>query len=436
MVTRSAPASVGQRLLWFLDRYRGAGGALNCPMACRIRGPADDAALQQALNDVVAAHESLRTTFSGAGRDLLQVIAEPAPVPVRHVDLRDRPDARARADAELAADVRHRVDPSRAPLRVTVWHCSHTERLLALTMHHLVTDTWSCDVIFRDLARAYGRRTGVGGPAAPRAWQYAQFGAWQRREFAGPRYRRHDAYWARQLDGLHAPALPITAEPGAVRGRAAAYGFVPEPVAAGLRDVAVRERTTAFVVLLSAYQAVLSRVADDTDVAVATLFANRTRPELSATVGFLANMVVLRTAVGPDMTFLELVRRTRTTVLDALAHQAMPFHLARGRGTRSTGWRPDDVVFQLLSEAIDVRVDLGGVSFEGVVPDVPGRFDFELALMPSSGGYATKLYYTTDRVAPGWAQAFVDAYLRAVTALAQDPGEKVHVLVPDRVPTP
>ncbi len=428
MTAREAPASVGQRLLWFLDRYRGQTGALNCPMICRVHGRADETALRAAVDDLAARHDSLRTTFAGGGRELRQVIHEPAPVPVTTVDLRAEPDPEAALRAAIATDLRTRVDPRRAPLRVTGWRVGEDDRVLALTMHHLVTDTWSCDVLFTELAAAYERAVRPAGGADPggdgqpaTGWQPTQFAAWQERQLRGPAGQRHRDYWEQQLAGVRPPGIPVSPAGDGGGRRAVEHAAVDPAVGRALRELARAERTTPFTVLLAGYYTLLHRLTAADDLAVATLFANRTRPELQRTVGFLANMVVLRAQLPPRATFVDVVRRSRQTVIDAFAHQELPYHLLARRTERAGGLRPDDLVFQMLAEPIDVTVAAGGVQFQGVVPDVVGRFDLELALMPRGDGYAAKLYYTADRLSPGWAADFIAGYAQTAAAVAAEP---------------
>ena len=434
MTNRQSPASVGQRLLWFLDRYRGHTGALNCPMVCRLRGAVDEAALQRALDGLAARHESLRTTFSGGGRDLVQVVHEPGPVGLRRVDLRGEADPEAALAATLAADLRTPMDPRVSAVRATLWQTGDDDRVLALTMHHLVTDTWSCDVLFTDLAAAYGREVGDCAAASwqPPGWQYTQFTSWQDRQLRGEAFSRHREYWQRQLADLRIPALPVRPDSSPNGGeRASEHGAVPTEVGEVLRELARTERTTTFTVLLAVYYALLHQRTGTDDLAVSTLFANRTRPELQRTVGFLANMVVLRTQLPAEATFVDVVRRTRQTVIDAFAHQELPYHLLAQRTERSAGGlRADDLVFQQLAEALDGTVSAGGVQFQGVVPDVVGRFDLELALMPRDGGYAVKLYYTADRVDSGWAAGFVAGYTAIAAAAARTPNARIADLGP------
>jgi hypothetical protein len=431
-MVREVPASAGQKLLWFLDRYRGQSGALNGPMVCRVRGAATDDTLKRAIDMLAARHESLRTTFGGSGPRLTQLIHDVAAMPARWLDLSGNADPSAALESALGIELRMPVNPREAAGRITVWRLGDTERVIALTLHHMVTDTWSCDILLDDLAACYTAAAGPGEPSpAAAAWQYSQFAAWQQRQMRGDAFARHTSYWQGQLAGLKPPSLPI--DGGSSSGqslRASAHGYIPASCGAALRDLARAEGTTAFTVLLAAYQAMLHRLTSQDDIAVATLFTNRVRPEVQRTVGFVANMVMLRTTLPSGGTFTDLVRRTRQTVIEAFAHQELAYHLVAQTGDRSGRLRPDDIVFQMLAEPVDrVIAAADGVTFEGIVPDVPGRFDFELALMPRADGYAAKLYYTADRVAARWAEDFVFSYAAVAEAVSRRPGDPLDLVL-------
>jgi Condensation domain len=418
MADRRVPASIGQRLLWFLDRHRGAGGALNCPMVCEVRGPLDPVALARAVTALSTRHEALRTTLSGQGRNLTQVIHDPRAVQVTTVDAGTVDEARQ----GLATELRTRVDPAQWPLRVTRWRLGAEEHHVCLNMHHSVTDSWSCGVLFRELAVLYERALGSKVELAPVGWQYAQFTAWQDRQFKSGRFDRHVAYWKDQLDGLDPPRLPFgdVADDTVVR-RESAHAMVGDEVGRRLRELARANNTTVFAAMLAVFYVLLQRRTGRRDLAVATVFANRTRPEVEGTAGFLANLVALRARLPEEATFTDVVTECRATVVDAFAHQEVPFHVLPRTGGPATTARLDDIVFQMLAEPIDLAIKAGGSEFRGLVPDVVGRFDFELALMPCDDGFAVKLYYTTGRVDPSWARGFVAEYVSIAASVRTGP---------------
>lgn len=424
---RRVPASVGQRLLWFLDRHRGHSGALNCPMVCRIRGPLDEPALASCLETLTRRHEALRTTFSGRGRQLAQVIHEPRPLAVERRDLSELPDPAVEAEQALAAELRTRVDPEVWPVRCTLWQVGTGDHILCLNLHHLVTDTWSCGILLQELARAYASAVGAGPALSPPGWQYADFAAWQEGLLGSDRFRRHEEYWRGQLQGAEAPPIPLRAGAAATRWGSEEGDVAPE-VAEKLRGLARRHRTTPFAVMLAICSSTLHRLTGGEDLALASQFANRSRPEVAGTVGFIANQVVLRTRLPARATFSDVVAATRATVLDGFAHQELPHHLVPRDPPREAGreaLRLDDVVFQMLAEPLEVAVDAGRARFEGMVPDVVGRFDFELGIMPRGRGFGAKLFYAADRLDPAWAQRFVATYVSVAAEVAAAPDTPV-----------
>jgi hypothetical protein len=422
MSTREVPASVGQRLLWFLDRYRGPSGAMNCPVLCRIRGPLQLCTLTATLNYLTLRHESLRTTFTGRGRNLAQVIHKSASLPITIVDLSGRGPADAHVDDAVGLELRTHLDPELSPVKFTLWRLGEDDHVFCVNMHHLVTDTWSCSVLFRELAEVYAGCS-VGSPRLPPVgWQYSHFTRWQERQLQSEQFQRHQEYWRHQLAGVKPPRLALAPRGRASIGqRASAYANIDSAVATALRRLARSTNSTLFTVMLAVWYGVAYRSTGQNDLAVATLFANRTRREVEHTVGFLANLLVLRTRLPANPTFVNVVRATRQTVIDAFAHQAMPFHLLSDSSSRPNAGRLDDVVFQSLAEPLDVTLPAGDVEFVGIAPDVVGRFDVELALMPRADGFAVKLYYTPERLDPSEAARLIAAYQSLASAAAAAP---------------
>lgn len=400
---REEPASIGQRMLWLIDRHRGEEGALNYPVLARARGPLDAAVLAAALERVVARHETLRTTFARRRGLLTQLIHEPAAVPLAEREAAGEAGLRE----ALAAEIGERVDPAAAPFRATLFRLGPDDHVLCLNVHHLVTDAWSCGIVLNDLLHELG-----GGGALPRVgWQYRHYVRWQRGQLAADRLRPHREYWRTRLADLQFSALPMREQPdgGTAGGSGTARAFVGGPVADGLRRLAVGSGTTLFTVLLAAYYALLHRVTGQTDVAIASLFANRTRPEIMRTVGFFANLVILRTRFEAGAPFPALLRRAHATVGEALVHQHFPYYLLGQEELRSGDRRADEVVFQMLPE-IPPPVAIGDLEVEVLLPEVASRFDLELAVVPRAGGLDVLLQYARRRVDDAWAAGFVAAY--------------------------
>jgi hypothetical protein len=416
-----------------IQNYRPEFGALNCPLLCRLNGPLDVDRLQRAVDALTARHESLRTTFAGRGKSLTQRVHQPRRLPLTQVDLAGPAagdDLAAAIGTELAAP----IDTTVWPARATLWRIADTRHVLCLNLHHLVTDAWSTGILLRDLCAAYGDEA----PLAPPGWQYGEFVGWQQRTLSGNQLRRHHDYWRRQLTGGQTPRLWWGHADGAGRAPDArpAPDAGPQSVAiptdlapalvTRLREVARRHRTTLFTVLLAAFYAELHRATGQSELAVGSMFANRSRPELRETVGLLANMVLLRTQISRARSFTDLVDQTHAAVIGAFAYQDLPFQMLP-TGLLDTGrGRADDVVFNVMAD-VQHTISAGGVEFELLVPDEIGsRFRFELALAPvGTHDMRAVLFHAGGNLSEDACREFLTRYVATVDALTADPGRPI-----------
>ncbi|MDX1997183.1 MAG: amino acid adenylation domain-containing protein [Thermoanaerobaculia bacterium] len=356
--------SFAQERLWFLDKFEPGSAVYNIPNATRLAGPLNLEALSQALADLVARQESLRTTFAEnpEGGAPLQVIAAEGHVPLTVVDLRQHPE-RDREAAELAGrEALEPFDLATGPLcRVTAVRLTDDETALFVTIHHIVSDGWSMDVFVRELGQAYGARATAGQPAAwpPLPLGYADYSAWQRSFLADDELERQLGFWRQALEGA-----PTLLEIPADRPRPAVQSFrgavapfrLPDALAAALRGQAKASQATVFQLLLAAFGAFLGRLTGQDDLTVGSPVSGRERPGLESLIGFFVNTLVLRQRLNGAPSFGELVTRARDGALAALAHQDVPFEklveeLAPVRSLASTPLFQTMLVFQNPQDA-------------------------------------------------------------------------------------
>jgi amino acid adenylation domain-containing protein len=326
------PLSFAQERLWFLDRLHPGSAAYNIPAAVRLEGELDAGALVAALQGVVGRHEALRTRFGTDGELPVQWVAPASALPVERVDLSSLEPAfrKARAGALVRERARRPFDLAAGPLaRALLVTLGPREHLLALTVHHIVSDGWSVAVLVREVAALYAAAAAGREPALePLPVQYADFAVWQRRWLTGERLAAELDYWRARLAGapevlelpLDRPRPPVQTYRGDVASRTVA-GAAYRALAA----LARAEGATPFMVLLSGLAALLGRATGQDDVPVGSPVAGRTSSRVEGLIGLFVNTLVLRTDLAGRPSFRELLGRVRTTVLEAHAHQELPF---------------------------------------------------------------------------------------------------------------
>ncbi|MEV4114454.1 amino acid adenylation domain-containing protein [Nonomuraea sp. NPDC049695] len=413
------PLAPAQERMWFLAQLEPDSPAYNVPLALRLTGAVDAAALTGALADLAERHWILRGVIDG-GR-----VRPAGPVPVPVVDV--EPESLA---GELAA---HAWRPFRLdaepPMRAALFRLGGDEWVLALTLHHIATDAWSERLLLEEFAALYAARLGLAPSPEPPALQYADVAAWEAdRQEAG----RADAdldWWTRRLAGLP-PVLDLPA----ARPRPAVSAWegatipveVPESLSAKVRAVA---GATPFMVFLAGLQALLSRLSGCDDIAVGVPHVGRHHPDAERVVGFFVNTLVMRTDTSGDPTGAELLDRARTTALDAFAHARTPFEqiVERLHPERSLSVTP---LFQVMLNVYDAIAPL---SLPGVevrpepLPSPTAKFDLNLTLADEGTRFAGELRYRTDLYDEATAGRLVEWYLVLLDGMLADPGAPVRL---------
>ncbi|HEY6147327.1 MAG TPA: condensation domain-containing protein, partial [Thermoanaerobaculia bacterium] len=327
-----APLSFPQQRLWFLHRLDPDSPAYNSGKALQLTGRLDAAALQGAIDAVVARHESLRTTVAVIDETPVQIVADDQRVELAFADLSVLPaDERERELARrLAAETTRPFSLERdLPIRATLLRLEAERHVLHLATHHVAFDVWSTRIFFRELAAFYEAFvSGKTAAAAPLPIQYADFSLWQR----SPEYEeltaKQLAFWKTRLAGelpvlelpTDRPRPPVQSYSGARRSLR-----LPSTLHADLLALGRRERVTLFVTLVAAFQALMHRYSGQDDVVVGTPVANRSRLETERLIGFFANTLALRVDLSGEPTFRELLGRVREVVLEAWENQELPF---------------------------------------------------------------------------------------------------------------
>ncbi|RKG94728.1 amino acid adenylation domain-containing protein, partial [Corallococcus sp. CA053C] len=404
--TGALALSFAQQRLWFLEQLEPGTAAYNVPAAVRITGALDADAMRRAFFALTVHHESLRTTFPPSHGEPVQHIADTLEPDFTVIDLSTRPEA------ERSAEVRHRAaaeagrsfDLTRGPLlRVTLLRLSEREHVMLLTMHHIVSDGWSMNVLVEDLTALYAAFVaGRPSPLSALAIQVADHAAWQRRWLRDEALEQQLAYWRRQLADAP-PFLELATDKPrpAVQSFRGASWFVhlPRELSDAIESLGRSEGVTPFMVLLSALKVVLHRHSGQDDLCVGMPVASRSRVELEGLIGFFANTLVLRTRLDTTLSFRELLARVRTTAIGAYSHQDVPFEklVEELQPRRDLGRSP---LFQVMFTFQNARLpDTSHAGLELSRLDVDhgtSKFDLELVLSASDDGLRGRFEYSTD----------------------------------------
>ncbi|MEW2620516.1 non-ribosomal peptide synthase/polyketide synthase [Streptomyces sp. NPDC048106] len=430
---RPLPASAAQQRLWFLDRLEGSGTTYNLATTYRVRGALDVSALESALGDVVARHESLRTVFREVAGEVVQVVTERADVVVHRVACAE--DDLDGVLGELGAYV---FDLSRdLPLRATLVRLGEDDHVLMLLLHHIAADAASMAPLGADLSAAYRARLAGHAPAwEPLAVQYADYTLWQRRLLDSVEEPQL-AFWREALAGLPVELDLPTDRPRPVspsfRGAALETELSPE-LHGRLAELARLTGTTLTMVAHAALATLLTRLGAGTDIPLGTPVAGRMDEALDNLVGFFVNSLVIRTDTAGDPEFRDLLARVREASLAAYSHQDVPFErvVETLNPPRSTARHP---LFQIMLQVTDetgADLDLCGTPVEGHAANRDGaKFDLSLNLRTTTdadgrpGPLRLATGYSADLFDKDTVAGLLDRFTRVLDAVAADPGARI-----------
>ncbi|HBO2516032.1 TPA: non-ribosomal peptide synthase/polyketide synthase [Pseudomonas aeruginosa] len=401
--------SYAQQRMWFLWHLEPQSGAYNLPSAVRLNGPLDRQALECAFASLVQRHETLRTVFPRGADDSLAQAPLQRPLEVAFEDCSGLPEAEqeARLREEAQRESLQPFDLCEGPLlRVRLIRLGEERHVLLLTLHHIVSDGWSMNVLIEEFSRfysAYATGAEPGLPALP--IQYADYALWQRSWLEAGEQERQLEYWRGKLGERH-PVLELPTDhprPAVPSYRGSRYEFSIEPaLAEALRGTARRQGLTLFMLLLGGFNILLQRYSGQTDLRVGVPIANRNRAEVEGLIGLFVNTQVLRSVFDGRTSVATLLAGLKDTVLGAQAHQDLPFErlVEAFKVERSLSHSPLFQVMynhQPLVADIEALDSVAGLSFGQL--DWKSRttqFDLSLDTYEKGGRLYAALTYATD----------------------------------------
>ncbi len=435
-----APA---QTRLWVQDRLNAAQAGGPLPTSLLFEGVLDVDALVRAFRALSERHEILRTRFVLAGNQPVQQVLPPgeAAFAVEVVDLQDAEDRDAQAMSIHASERLAPMDLATGPLfRVKLLRLSEVRHVCICTMHHIVSDGWSTEVLLDDLSKIYDafvQRRDNPLPALP--IQYKDYAGWLNRLLAGPEGERMKEYWLTRLGGgLRSLELPGDLEQPAAPSWKSWRFELPAAETTALESLGKRHGATLFIALLSAIKALFYRRSGQEDIVVGTPVAGRELPELESQVGPYLNVLALRDRVAGDDRFDTLLTRVRDTTIEAFSHPLYPLdrlldalHIKRVAGRNPLF----DIGLTLQNQrqgAVDryagqVRIaELPDHDLQRADPEA--ATDFWFLAEPRAEGLAISVVYHAGRFSEALVQGLANELTSVIGEVLADPGVRIRNL--------
>ncbi len=434
---QSLVLSFNQQRLWFLAELEPDNPAYNISTAVRLYGRLQEAPLRQALQEVVARHEALRTTFESTDGSPRQVVHDDLPMRLDQVDLRSLATVAGQLEIErrVVEEARTSFDLTTGPLfRATLLRLRDEEYAFLLTLHHIVSDGWSVGVLIEELTALYGALiAGRPSPLLPLAIQYPDYAHWQRGWLRGEVLEQHLSYWRQQLAGA-----PNVLELATDRPRPATQSFrgghlrinLSQSLRQDLKALCRQRSVTRFMLLSAAFNALLHRHTGQQDICVGTPIAGRQRVESENMIGFFANTLVLRSQLHGESTFGDLIERSRQVVLDAYTYQDMPFEVLveELQPQRSLSHSP---LFQVMfaDDVPQVAGRLPGIEMAPLeVANGTAKFDLTLFMGSAEEGLSAEVEFNSDLFDEVTVRRLLSHFQRLLGAVVEDPQQLLREL--------
>jgi thioesterase domain-containing protein len=427
-------ASLAQQRLWFLDQMQGKSSAYNVHLGLWLRGPLVLDSLRASLQEIVNRHDSLRTAFRLEGGELRQIVARNLTLnlPVHDLTHLHEPDAEAYQFAQQ--EVETPFDLREAPLfRARVIRVTADDHVLLCTMHHIITDSWSMQIMARELAAVYGAfSNGKPSPLSDLPIGYGDYSEWQHQWLGTEQVHQQLTYWKNQLQD--APAvleLPKDGPRSPEQTFRGASQTVPLPnqVIAAVKQLATQWQTTPFILLLAAFKTLLYGYSGQPDLLVGVPVAGRSRVETEGLVGFFVNTLVLRDDLSGNPRFPDLVAQVRETMLDAFPNADVPFEKVVEilKPERNLSYNPIfQVMFSMIKAAVQSHAFGNLTAYPYVVTPTTSIFDLSMTLIEGvDGQWWAQIDHNSGLFQSKRIAQMLEDYIKVLDAIVANPEARI-----------
>ncbi|WP_212004915.1 non-ribosomal peptide synthase/polyketide synthase [Chitinophaga sp. HK235] len=427
------PLSFSQERLWFIHQLEGS-VQYHIPLLLRLKGELDISAMEYSLQQLVNRHEVLRTVMQEEDGTVYQHVLPQDSWQLTMIDDHTAYADETARETYVGALIRTPFDLSRDHmLRAQLLRFQDDEHLLVLTIHHIAADGWSMGIATREVMALYNARvSGIKANLPELTLQYADYAIWQRAHLAGEVMDRKLLWWKNKMDGVAPLDLPTDfTPPSTISMRGGRTGLsLDKELGRQLHQLGRQEGATLYMVLLTAFNVLMHRYSGQDDISVGTSAAGRTQQETQGLIGFFINTLALRSDLGNNPAFTELLQQVKQTTLDAFEHQDVPF---------------EKIVEAVVKDRDPNRRPLFQVMF--VMDNTPGTPEFDLhklTLVPeevthttarfniifsmtedSEGGLHAGIEYAMDLFTEGTVKRMLAHFETLLKAIISHPQEKI-----------
>ncbi|NOG44271.1 MAG: amino acid adenylation domain-containing protein [Calditrichaeota bacterium] len=432
---KNIPLSFSQQRLWFLDQMEPESPSYNIPVAIKVSGRLDISALNKAVKEIIKRQESFRTSFTTENGQAKVVIHKELDFELQAEDYCSIPEEQkeVRIKEIVIEEARKPFKLDQSPLfRVRILKTSETEAAILLTMHHIISDGWSVNVLFYELAQFYASFNNGTPPLLPEMEiQYADFAHWQQSWLTGDVLEKQVNYWKEKLSG--APSLlelpTDRPRPSIQTFNGAHVTFhLSEELSQKIKSFTNSEGVTVFITVLAAFKILLSRYSGQNDISIGTPIANRTRSDIENIIGFFVNTLVMRSPVDHSLSFKEFIQEVRKTAFDAYAHQDVPFEKIVDSLdlVRDTSYSPLFQAMFTMQNNPQKEIQTADISLEFLdIENSIAKFDLSLTLVDLGHKMSGAIEYNTDLFDSSTIERFINHFEIVLSACTYQPENSI-----------
>lgn len=434
---RSHLLSSAQQKIWFLNQLEPTNPAYNMFGVLHLKGKVDHVVLTQSFKEIIRRHDALRASFPIENNHPVMIIRDDCFFQLEWVDL-----------SHLQIDESHETvqklvheeqiksfDLSKGELiRASLLKLTDNSYLLLFTTHHIISDAWSLNLLLQELSHFYQSISSGTKETLPAfSIQYADYTAWQQNMSQSVEFKKSVAYWMRQLQGVEgvlnlpmdATRLPLQTS----RGKKKQF-IISDELTARIRVLSITTDSSLFMLLLAVFHVLLFRYSNQTNFMIGSVISNRSRRELESLIGLFANTLVLKADLSGDLTFQNLLSKTKQMVLEAFQYQDVPFELIveKLQVKRDLSHHP---LFQVMFVYENGSESFNIANLEGKKLDIESgyaKFDLTLFIKDSGTSLMSTIEYNADLFLPETIESYIESYLALLENIVRVPNQKISKL--------